>query len=63
MSKKDIEQAFFSVLTDAWCPEDLAKDAAKILTDYHPDNRLLGATETEVQVVKQATEYVRDNNG
>ncbi|MEH1802167.1 hypothetical protein [Nostoc sp.] len=62
MSKK-IEKALFEVLTDAWCPEDLARDAAKILSEYYPDNTLIGATEAQVNVVKQAQEYVRDNNG
>jgi hypothetical protein len=63
MSKKDIESAILSVLTDAWCPPDLAKNAASILSDYYPDNTLTGATEAEVRVVKQAQEYVRDSNG
>ena len=63
MSKKDMEQAIFKVLADAWCPEDLAKDAANILAEYYPDNCLLGATEAQVNVVKQAKEYVRDDNG
>lgn len=33
MSKKDIEQAIVNVLTDAWCPQDLAKDAAKVVKE------------------------------
>lgn len=63
MSKKDIESAIVSVLTDAWCPQDLAKNAASILSKHYPDNMLLGATEAEVNVVKQAQEYVRNSNG
>lgn len=63
MSKKDIEQTIVNVLTDAWCPQDLAKDAARIMSEYYPDNRLTGATEAQVRVVKQAQEYVRDSNG
>ena len=62
MSKK-IEKLLFDVLTDAWCPEDLAKDASKILSKHYPDNTLIGATEAEVKTVKQAQEYVRGNNG
>lgn len=63
MSKKDIEQVIVSVLTDAWCPQDLARDAASILSEYYPDNMLTGCTEAQAHVVKQAQEYVRDSNG
>ncbi|BAY77936.1 hypothetical protein NIES25_44060 [Nostoc linckia NIES-25] len=59
---KGMKQALFNVLTDAWCPPDLAKEASSILSKYYPDTKLTGATEDEVRVVKQAQEYVRSSD-
>ena len=55
-------QSFVTVLTDAWCPDDLAHKAAEVATKYFPDIKLLGASDEEVQVLKQAKEYLEAFN-
>lgn len=58
-TKADIESGLSAVLIDAWCPEQLANEAAEIIARYFPDPRLVGATDTELTIVRQAKEYVQ----
>lgn len=58
--RQDRYQSFVDVLTDAWCPNDLAHKAAEIATKFYPDHTLLGATEEEIQVLRQAKAYLEE---
>ncbi|BAY21702.1 hypothetical protein NIES2100_14590 [Calothrix sp. NIES-2100] len=58
MSREQIKQAIYDVLTDHWCPEQLAAEAATILSRHYPDASLLKATEEQISLVRKAKEYV-----
>lgn len=54
--RQDMKQAIVDVLTDAWCP-------AEIISRNDLDPILLGrATDEEILIVKQAKEYVKEQN-
>ncbi|OUL33114.1 hypothetical protein BV372_17360 [Nostoc sp. T09] len=58
MNREDRKQIIQNELTDNWCPEKLAKSADDILSRHYPDTALIGASEQEVNTVKQAKEYL-----
>jgi len=59
MSRKQVKETLYNVLTDHWCPKQLAEDASAILSHHYPNTVLIGATEEEIRTVKQAQEYVK----
>jgi hypothetical protein len=55
--REETRQIIYDILTEHWCPDSLADEASRILSQHYPCP-LIGATDEEIAVVRQAKEYV-----